>query len=211
MVRKKYFAIRWKSGKVEIEHDIWDNVREKVEGVSGITYKSFNDYEAALEWTRQEPIPYRKVGDPLQKDKLYLFVDGSYSPNIKVAGWGWVAVINDVNIGFDYGTVKNKDLLSSRNIAGELQATIEAAKWYHSHLYPKYLKPIIVHDYAGIGNWALGYWDTHKPVSNAYKEQMFEYDGYFKFEKISGHTGDRWNEYADQLASLGCKSEKISD
>jgi ribonuclease HI len=208
-MRKKYFAIRWQSGEVEIIHDTWNVVKEKVTHVSNVTFKSFNYYPDALAWVEQVPIPFRKAGDPLEKDTLYFFVDGSYSGNRKMAGWGWVAVVNDDKIGEDYGIVTNEDFLSSRNIAGELQAATEAASWYVKNIYPEYGKPIIVHDYAGIANWHLGYWDATKPVSVEYCRRMCKYENYFNFEKVNGHTGDKWNDYADELTRKGY-DEKFS-
>jgi ribonuclease HI len=203
MARERFYAIRYKDGRTEIEFGNWYVVQEKILGVSNIIYKGFDRLCDAQSWLEQKPVPFRKVDDLLVKDKLYIFVDGSYMSNPNMSGWGWVAVINDEKIGEDFGIVKNKNLLVSRNISGELCATMEAADWYAKNIYPKYLKPIIVHDYTGIANWVLGYWTANKKVSIEYCNHMFQYVDYFDFEKIDGHTNDKWNDYADKLASRG--------
>ena len=85
---------------------------------------------------------------------------------------------------------------------------MEAADWYiNSNL--QYIKPVIVHDYSGIANWALGYWGANKKVSMAYSEYMWKYMDIFDYEKVSGHSGHKWNDYADELASRGY--EEISN
>ena len=200
----KYYSIRWKNGDTVIVHDTWDNVKDRVIGVSGVTYKGHLKREDAEAWLNQAPIPYRKVGDSYKKDTLYLFVDGSFSPKRNVSGWGWVAVLNDKKIAEGYGVIH--DVVTSRNICGELQATIEAVQWCLSYKdFPSTLaeKPVIVHDYSGIGNWALGYWSASKPVAVKYQNFMASYAFLFNFEKVSGHKGIKWNEYADELTRKG--------
>ena len=209
MARDRIYAIRYKNGETELAFGNWFNIQEKVIGAPGVTYKGFDILKDAQAWLAQKPIPFRKAEDPLEKDKLYLFVDGSYSPDLKLAGWGWVAVINDKSIDEDFGVVIDENLLTSRNIAGELNAAMKVADWYVQDVNLQYGKPIIVHDYSGIGNWALGYWDAHKDVSIAYQHHMAQYEGLFDFEKVDGHTGHKWNDYADKLASEGYSSEKI--
>lgn len=213
MARERIYAIRYKSGETELVRGTWYEVEKKIVGVSGITFKGFDYLPDAENWINQDLIPFRKPNDPLQRDRLYLFVDGSFSLNLNVAGWGWVAVLNNENIGEDFGTVIDENLLTSRNIAGELNAAMKAADWYwyKKNEYMQYGKPIIVHDYAGIGNWALGYWWARKDVSKTYQYHMSYYEGLFEFEKVDGHSGDKWNDYADQLASKGYSCEKNED
>ena len=197
---KKYFAIRYKEGNTDLNYDNWENVKKLVIGVSDVTFKGFEHETDALAWLDQQPILYRHVSHKYEQDRLYLFVDGSYSAIRKVSGWGWVAVINDEKIAEGYGVIQSPP--ESRNICGELQATIEAVKWYVTQARTN-LRPIIIHDYSGIGNWALGYWEAKKQVAIDYKNFMTQYKDIFDFEKVSGHSGHTWNDYADMLTHKG--------
>jgi ribonuclease HI len=203
MARTRYFAIRYKSGKTDLIYDRWENVQPKVSGVSGVTFKGFDFENQAKEWLGKNPIPYRTAKDSYDSERLYLFVDGSYSQSRGMAGWGWVAVLNDTVISEGYGALTGEP--ESRNICGELEATIEAVKWCLAYMkrFEVKGKPIIVHDYIGIGNWAFGYWEANKPVAVRYQNFMSSRCDKFEFEKVSGHKGVRWNEYADMLTKKG--------
>jgi ribonuclease H-related protein len=203
MAQHKYFAIRYKSGKTEILYDKWDNIQHKVIGVSGVTFKGFDFEKHAQEWLGQAPIPYRTIKDEYKPDRLYIFVDGSFSASRNQAGWGWVAIQNDQVVAEACGTVPGN--LDSRNICGELEAAMEAVRGCLAYMkrFPVKEKPIIVHDYIGIGNWACGYWEANRPVAVKYQNFMASRADKFEFEKVSGHKGIKWNEYADQLTKEG--------
>lgn len=60
----------------------------------------------------------------------------------------------------------------------------------------------IYHDYEGIAKWCTGAWKATKPGTIAY--QAF-YRGAVKkvkvhFVKVKGHSNDKYNDMADQLA-----------
>jgi len=195
---KKYFAIRWKNGNKVLEYDTWDEVSKKVIGVKGVTFKGFTNKIEAKRWLAQDDVPYRRAGDPYKEDVLYIFVDGSYSSTKKLSGWGWVAVLNGKKIAEDSGVIINPP--ESRNICGELEATIQATRWYIKRCnYLNHLYPVIVHDYSGISNWALGYWEARKKIAINYVTFMQSHAHLFKFEKVGGHSGISWNDYADKL------------
>lgn len=202
-MRKKYYCIKYISGETKIMQDIWDNVRPYVNGVPGVTYKGFDRLEDAKCWLGKPTIPYRDKDTPFKENVMYIFVDGSYSSKRGVSGWGWVAVINDNIVAENYGVITDlPEGENSRNICGELEATIQAVKWYLD--YPeKVLKPVIVHDYSGIGNWALGYWEAKKPVSMNYQIFIYPHKDLFNFEKCRGHSDIKWNDYADELTRRG--------
>lgn len=203
MAKNRYFAIRYKNGKTEKLYDRWENIKHKVVGVSGVTFKGFDFENQADAWLGQSPIPFRTVKDEYDPNRLYIFVDGSYSPTRKMAGWGWVAVLNDTIISESCGAIP--EATQSRNISGELEATIEAIKWCLAYMkrFEVTGKPIIVHDYIGIGNWACGYWEASTEVAVRYQKFMESRVEKFEFEKVSGHKGIKWNEYADALTRKG--------
>ena len=87
----------------------------------------------------------------------------------------------------------------SRNIDGELEATVRALDWCQQHNQ----KAIICHDYEGVGRWATGEWKASSAVAKAYCERVQQQLAGVRFCKVSAHTGNRWNDRADELAKRG--------
>jgi len=169
-----------------------------------MTFKSFESKTAAEQWIQQPPVPYRTADTPHEKDVIYLYVDGSFSSKRNISGWGWVAVKNDKRISENYGYLDN--LYGSRNIVGELTATQQGV----ASMTPirNGLPIVVVHDYIGIANWALGYWAARKEVAIEYKHFMRQFthlieSNQLRFEKVSGHKDIKWNDYADELTRKG--------
>ena len=143
---------------------------------------------------------------------LKIYVDGSYKPSVNpdVAGWAFAAYNKDgVLLHSSYGLVKNP---VSRQIDGELQATLEALKWVKSnkekHL-PTGGKVIVFHDYEGIGRWARNEWKTNTELTKRYKESVNELmldlisgDAQIEilFSWVKGHSNNAGNDLVDRLA-----------
>ena len=130
---------------------------------------------------------------------LVVYVDGSYSPTKKKAGYGIVYIEDTVVIGTESGLADK--YLETRNIAGELTAAARALIWAVKHGY----KTVQLHyDYAGIEKWVNGEWETKKECSIGYKECMLnlieKYQLSVTFKKIKSHSGDLYNNVADTLA-----------
>ena len=179
-------------------HEEWADVEPQVKGKKDVTFKGFGSRKEAEEWTHKPKIKRRQKNTPFQEDVIYIFVDGSYSPKRGLSGWGWVAVLNDSKIDEGNGVLGN--LHGSRNIVGELEATKRAVTW----VCEKGLRQVvIVHDYAGIGNWALGFWKAKTQVAKEYVKHVTPYLDRLIFEKCYGHSDVEWNEYADNLTRKG--------
>ena len=60
----------------------------------------------------------------------------------------------------------------------------------------------IYHDYEGVAKWATGEWKAKKPGTNAYREFCAAAAKHirFRFVKVKGHSGDKYNDLADRLA-----------
>ena len=60
----------------------------------------------------------------------------------------------------------------------------------------------IYHDYEGIAKWCLGDWKTNKEGTKAYKAFYEEAskEVSIRFQKVTGHSGDHYNDLADHLA-----------
>jgi len=95
--------------------------------------------------------------------------------------------------------------LSIRQVAGELNAVIEAVKYCKSenikeaHFY---------YDYTGIEEWATGKWKTNKKLTKEYSDFMKSCGMNIKWHKIKSHTGVKWNEEADRLANEAIEKKK---
>ena len=60
----------------------------------------------------------------------------------------------------------------------------------------------IYHDYQGIASWCLGEWKTNKEGTKAYKKYYDSVQDKLQvtFVKVKGHSGDHYNDMADELA-----------
>ena len=93
----------------------------------------------------------------------------------------------------------DKKLALMHNVAGEIKGSEAAMQYAVDHNIPEIT---IYHDYEGIAKWCTGAWKATKPGTIAY--QSF-YRGAMKkvkvhFVKVKGHSNDKYNDMADQLA-----------
>ena len=186
MSKKKFYAVKTRnSTKI---YDNWDECRQEVEGVKGVKYKSFKTEDEANKWLSGE-------SEELDDGKIKVYVDGSFQPSLsQYAGWGLVAIKNSRVIFEKSGLTKAPAL--SRNIDGELRASLEAMKWANEEK----IQIVICHDYEGISKWALGLWKAKSEIAKLYVQTANKWLGKHQFEKVDAHSGNKWNDYADRLA-----------
>lgn len=130
--------------------------------------------------------------------KAVAYVDGSYNDTTKRFSYGCVMFYN----GKEYhlsDNFDNEELAGMRNVAGEIFGSMAAMEFAVEH---KISTLTIYHDYEGISKWCLGLWKTNKAGTIAYKKY---YDKVKRkvnitFEKVKGHSGDKYNDLADELA-----------
>ena len=191
----KYYAVK-NGRKIGIFTD-WESCRMQVDGFSGAEYKSFLKESDAKAYLNGESMPL--------KAETVAYVDGSF--NVKTGEYSFGAVIF-----LDGKTVEHSEKFSDsemaemRNVAGE----IKGAEFVMRYCVERGIKSLkIVYDYMGIEAWATGKWKTNKIGTTAYKAY---YDSIkdkllVDFEKVKGHSGDKFNDRADALAksALGIK------
>ena len=131
---------------------------------------------------------------------LIAYVDGSFNAKKKVYGYGAVLIDGQQVIKRLYGHGDNEECISSRNVAGEIFGALAAVKYAVEH--PEYDGIVIYYDYIGIEKWAIGEWKANKKLTQYYADKMAKYRKQLPivFMKVEAHTGDFYNEQADQLA-----------
>ena len=184
----KYYAV--KNGRKTGIFTDWESCRAQVEGYSGAKYKSFAEKSAAEEYLTGEAAA--------EFEQTTAYVDGSY--NISTGEYGFGAVLLEKGGIHEYnGSFSDSEMAAMRNVAGE----IEGAKFVMRYCVENGIKTVkIVYDYVGVEAWATGAWKTNKAGTAAYKKY---YDSikdklFVQFEKVKGHSGDKYNDMADALA-----------
>jgi len=135
------------------------------------------------------------------------YVDGSYDTTSSCYGSGVVIVRNNKVIDELSFYGNNPSYTVSYQIAGEVSAAIAAIEWGLEHNLDKIT---IAYDYRGIELWATGDWQAKKAVSIDYVDKFNQLtkDIHVTFLKVKGHSGDTYNDQADQLAALGILDKK---
>jgi len=183
-IMAKIYAVKFADGTRWLG-DNWADCVKQIKGRTGVKHKAFLKLDDAKAWLS---------GTVVRKEGLRIYVDGSFIPTSEYAGWSWVAVENNVEITNAFG--KTPYTAASRNIDGELYAAWKAME-YLAHIQRK---GVICHDYQGVASWALGEWKANSVVAQVYISKIADIKIWATFEKVSGHSGDHWNDRADDLA-----------
>ncbi|MGL4848811.1 MAG: viroplasmin family protein [Clostridium sp.] len=187
----------------------WAECLSYVKGVKGAKYKSFQSLEEANAYLSDTNTLLKKGRDEYPIDCAHIYVDGSYNISTKRYAYGVVVVEDDIVKYMESGA---EDSVSSiRQIAGELDGAIKGIEYALS----KGMKKVVLfHDYEGIFHHATGSWDRKDESSTNYYNKMnslFEKGIEVTFVKVDSHTGDLFNELADEICKeeLNITSEKI--
>lgn len=187
-----YYAVR-KGRKTGI-FESWAECREQIFRFSGAVYKSFMTLEEAKAYIEKGSVKKTVTGK-------VAYVDGSYDETL---GYSYGAVLFDVDKPEEQihlsGRGYDSEWMESRNVAGELLGSISAI----AYAYESGTKSLTVfHDYQGVGSWADDEWQATKDITMTYKRIIEEYRRKgmeLSFVKVSGHSGNYFNDYADALA-----------
>ena len=195
MPKKKFYAV--KKGKQTGIFGTWDECRRMVQGFSGAVYKSFETEEEAAAYLNGVQHVYTVQAD--DENQLAAYVDGIYDNIIRRYSFGCVLITPDGDIIRESGSGIDPKSLALRNVAGEMMGAVHAVKWAKEHGYQSI---DIRYDYAGIEQWATHGWQAKNELTQQYAafidssmQQMA-----IHFTKIAAHTGNQYNEEADQLA-----------
>lgn len=205
---KKFYAV--KSGRTPGVYDTWDECKRQVDGFSGAVFKSFptrpaaEDYVAGADVEASEQAG-KMIDFDLPVGSAVAYVDGSYNAATGEYGCGVVFLADGEEV---YLSRKGTDaeLAAMRNVAGEILGAELAMK---RAVELGFRRLSIYHDYQGIASWCLGEWKTNKEGTRAYKEYFDSIRDVLdiRFVKVKGHSGDQYNDMADQLAKQACFEE----
>lgn len=192
-MKKNFYAIR-KGLKTGI-FDTWIECEKYIKNYSGAQYKGFATKEEAETYLTYSTKKVAKDDQPI--NQLIAYVDGSFSEEKQIYSYGCILIVDGQELKHISGT--DEKYIKSRNVAGELLGAMEAIKWAKLNDYKCIT---IFHDYEGIASWADGAWDANTDGTKEYKQFVEEHRSLINicFKKVVAHSGDKYNEKADELA-----------
>lgn len=201
MGKKKYYVVK-AGAKVGIFNN-WPECQSSVKGYQGAVFKGFPTLAEAEEWLsdkdavtagREISQQINNTAESINRIDFEVYTDGSYFKGKYSYGY---AFIKDGQVIYEsYGVGDDLEAAKMRNVAGEIAAVrhaVEKAKSLKARIR-------IYHDYSGISQWVSGEWQAKNKFTQAYVAFMREHQGLYEFKKVTGHSGDRFNDYVDHLA-----------
>lgn len=136
---------------------------------------------------------------------MVAYVDGSFRQGYAVYGYGVVIVCAGEVVETMSGFGARPEYVSMRNVAGEVLGAVKAMEYA---LAKGAHKLVLYFDYQGIESWATGTWKRNNDLTRGYFEFVRDLRGRLElsFRKVKGHSGDRFNELADELAKAAVES-----
>jgi ribonuclease H-related protein len=202
---KKFYAV--KVGRQTGVFLTWAECKENITDYPLAKYKSFSTIEEAHSFLL--PVEDICLKPNSNKYVMEAYVDGSYDNKNKKYSCGVVYIIN--NEKYEYNELANDaDLVDMRNVAGELMGAMSAMNIAVNNL-DTISSLVIYHDYLGISKWCMGEWKANKVGTKSYKKYYDEVSKKLdiKFVKVKAHSGNKYNEEADELASKAILNIKV--
>ena len=194
---KKYYAVR--AGRRTGVFETWAECQIQVTGFRGAAFKSFPTRAEAEAFVSGTPMAADStaVSEP-QADGAVAYVDGSYNVSTGEFSCGAVLFLNGEELHFSK-KFNDPQLAEMRNVAGEIKGSETILTYCMEHGVPDVT---IYHDYEGVAKWATGEWKANKEGTHGYRDFCAAAAGRvkFRFVKVKGHSGDKYNDLADRLA-----------
>ncbi|MBQ7776388.1 MAG: ribonuclease H family protein [Lachnospiraceae bacterium] len=222
---KKVYAVR-KGLKTGI-FETWDACKAAVTGYSGAEYKSFIKRSEAYEYlgvtvevaehiveeagmTEASEILSGEccppVENPIDKEMVIAYVDGSYEHSILKYAFGCVFLLPDGRILTENGSGNNPESAKLRNVTGEMLGAMFAVRWAIKNGYKKIE---LRYDYEGVEKWVTGAWKSKTELTQKYSQAMRGWSTRIEmyFTKVAAHTNVYYNEMADKLAKAALEEK----
>lgn len=203
----KFYAVR--KGRQPGVYTTWPSCEEQVRGFPGAVYKAFPTKAQALSFLGEDFPPSLTL---LQFDvrpatgDIHVWVDGSCLPNSHGRlnfGWAYVILDGKGELHRASGNDVPVEARRHRNVAGEIQAVLQALEWCRAHG----IRAAEIHfDYQGLASWVEGTWKTRTAFTQAYKERVRALGMTLTWHKVQAHSGEPHNELVDQLAREAARS-----
>jgi ribonuclease HI len=126
------------------------------------------------------------------------YVDGSYIDHS--VGYGAVVLKKDEIVEKLSGHVDGGK--EFRQVTGELRAVLEVIKYCENNQIET-IK--VFYDYTGIREWAVDARKANNELTRSYKKEVQATDVKIIWNKVDAHTGDYYNDMADELAKRGAR------
>lgn len=205
MAKKKIYAVR-KGHKTGL-FNTWAECQKATTGYSGAEFRGFTEKEEALAFLNMETTK-TVSGDKskeaagvveVPENMVIAYVDGSFEKSIGRYAFGCVLLTPDGQEIRESGSGSDPAGVAIRNVAGEMLGAMNAVKWAQENGYPAVE---IRYDYEGVEKWVTGVWRAKTPLTSKYAVHMQEAGKKIQisFCKVAAHTGNHYNEEADQLA-----------
>ena len=215
MAKKKIYAVR-KGHKTGL-FETWAECQKATSGYSGAEFRGFTDREEAMAFLQMSTTA--NVSKDKEKEAagivevpenmVIAYVDGSFEKSIGRYAFGCVILTPAGEEFRKSGSGCDPEGVKIRNVAGEMLGAMNAVQWAKEHEYPAVE---IRYDYEGVEKWVTGVWRAKTPkglLASLYelpnieghltKEEAAEQIK-ISFCKVAAHTGNHYNEEADQLA-----------
>lgn len=205
MAKKKIYAVR-KGHKTGL-FNTWAECQKATAGYSGAEFRGFTEKEEALAFLNMETT--KTVSEDKSKEAagvvevpenmVIAYVDGSFEKSIGRYAFGCVLLTPDGQEIRESGSGSDPAGVAIRNVAGEMLGAMNAVKWAQENGYPAVE---IRYDYEGVEKWVTGVWRAKTLLTSKYAAHMQEAGKKIQisFCKVAAHTGNHYNEEADQLA-----------
>lgn len=196
---KKYYAV--KNGYKTGIFTNWDECKNSINGYSGAEYKSFKNEKDAKDYLgMNEEVKESSINNSNNKDDIDViaYVDGSYCSEKQQYAYGAV-IFHEGKEHHFCEKFSDIEMATMRNFAGEIEGATRAIKFC---LDNNAKSLTIYYDYEGIEKWCTGAWRAKKYGTQKYKKY---YDDAarlidIKFIKVEAHSGNKFNDLADELA-----------
>ncbi len=204
----KFYAVR--KGHQPGIYTTWPACEEQIKGFPGAVYKAFPTKAQALAFAGEglpglTGLPPADV--PARQPMAFTF--GSMDHVCRTSnghlhfGWAYVILDGERELHRASGHDVPAEARRHRNVAGEIQAVLQALEWCRAH---DIATATISFDYQGLASWVEGTWKTRTPFTRAYAERVRALGMTLTWHKVLAHSGETYNELVDQLARAAARS-----